>query len=1387
MSGADPTPSSSDSDSDGDRPMAAGIKVVKDGEVKAHLVRKSDHDSSASSPVAATAAAASTPVGRTLQDTSTVESLSSEDMRSKRLNMLDKTPVSKPPQGTSTPEPKRTPVAVPAMATPTPPAKATPKTPSVFSPEKVMQCTESEANCGYLLRHVLQLRNLDTDYTNENIPSLMTALIHTNDVEDTDTLTKAKAPQELWARVDSVTVLTEDVVQEILDAHPHGENESFLIVCIGRLRGALNDMFVREGFSSSCEVLKQCIKVQYLTTFIPSVFEQGAIRNTAIKTLLHHTDVSAAYDMLEEICHHLSSEHEETGVDVVTSIAQYMLQENDRDVRKAGLPLVTRLCTSLLRLGKSTAGATVISTFVQKETQLVSSMYGNQLEIQSWARRFLVCPFPEEVENLLQGVNGYPKVNPHDTEQVLVGPREIISQLLKDFDTLLKDTLLKKGKAGIKTVMDWLKAVLRLLQPRTMITKDNLRQFEMMQGTKAPHLFALNLAYLIFSLAKPVCDKQGERASMEYVRSKALHEAFPSWKKEVKMERDYAEGAVDGEFNFATEIMFTAANAMHSLVMPSIRVARWAHESFMRALSMAHHDPNEAHSPMLASLAFRWDILRLQLLNLKFIDQATALAVTVCSVVDRELSKDSSKVPECVQAAPAFLLEDALDWAVFVCHFAPQAVKTAEGMPQLLRFAIKACTHPTLLQRHPMLEARVVSLIAAMQDTHRQRNIDDVWNASQWSGHRSTTSLFNIVETSPVCSDLPKVLFKVYSASTSEGFDMDKDDDVLHARDRVLPLFVQLIVVEKFKEGLVAGMSKQADDDDDFTKFMHRLATEATHCLDDALNRLTEVNDIQQLMKDKSGWDALPAPDRKTKEGHMESQGRSARGFMASALQALQIVQMLLNPNRDDQPPPLSPALKSQAVLRSLAHLVRYFLLQMYGSRGDNLKSLVQPEKYDYDRLGVVQTLCNIVSLLSSTVEFSRAFALHDDYERWVVLSTVDEVKKTQLGGLQLLNRLAKFEEELQSLNPQTAAAPASEVSDAVWNPPSGKIPESNEEAFKAKFEDMQSEMIDMGDLSDHYFKNESAEGSKSILRAYKKEFKQFADNPLYPQASVFVRCNEAPANYIRMVITGPENTPYSYGMFVFDVFLPQSYPENPPMVSLRTTGGGTVRFNPNLYENGKVCLSLLNTWHGDGAETKWQPKVSSISQVAISIQSMIFVPDPYFNEPGNERQQNTPEGDKWSAEYNEGLRLGTLRYAILANAKSPPTGCEEVFKQYFAEMAPLIMATAHKWTSEASPSRRPKFLKVLEQLHEVLGEAGDTEICKWVKAERAQLTGRKRGPETQGSRAPPPEAPAPVSSIGASLMSALNAPSGDQQQQEGGLNEEEELMRAIQRSLQEM
>lgn len=56
--------------------------------------------------------------------------------------------------------------------------------------------------------------------------------------------------------------------------------------------------------------------------------------------------------------------------------------------------------------------------------------------------------------------------------------------------------------------------------------------------------------------------------------------------------------------------------------------------------------------------------------------------------------------------------------------------------------------------------------------------------------------------------------------------------------------------------------------------------------------------------------------------------------------------------------------------------------------------------------------------------------------------------------------------------------------------------------------------------------------------------------------------------------------------------------------------------------------MSLLGTWRGNPSES-WDPKVSTLLQVLVSIQSIIMSEDVYFNEPGFEGEQGTVEAEK--------------------------------------------------------------------------------------------------------------------------------------------------------------
>jgi len=192
----------------------------------------------------------------------------------------------------------------------------------------------------------------------------------------------------------------------------------------------------------------------------------------------------------------------------------------------------------------------------------------------------------------------------------------------------------------------------------------------------------------------------------------------------------------------------------------------------------------------------------------------------------------------------------------------------------------------------------------------------------------------------------------------------------------------------------------------------------------------------------------------------------------------------------------------------------------------------------------------------------------------------------------------------------------------------------------------------------------------------------------------------------MKAVITGPTDTPYDAGIFQFDIYFPLEYPSTPPLVNLQTTGGGTVRFNPNLYNCGKVCLSLLGTWTGAEGET-WNKETATLLQVLVSIQSLIFVSDPYYNEPGYERQLNTKIGEEQSRKYSEVIQLGTVEWAILNNLRHPPRGFEEVAKSHFYLNKERIKKNLDKWLEDTknSPNVCQRLAKLSSEIDEELSK----------------------------------------------------------------------------------
>jgi len=156
----------------------------------------------------------------------------------------------------------------------------------------------------------------------------------------------------------------------------------------------------------------------------------------------------------------------------------------------------------------------------------------------------------------------------------------------------------------------------------------------------------------------------------------------------------------------------------------------------------------------------------------------------------------------------------------------------------------------------------------------------------------------------------------------------------------------------------------------------------------------------------------------------------------------------------------------------------------------------------------------------------------------------------------------------------------------------------------------------------------------------------------------------------LHALIIGPDDTPYEGGFFYFYISLPASYPIQSPSVKLMTTDQGHVRFNPNLYACGKVCLSILGTWAGPS----WTA-VMTIHSVLLSIRSLMCE-KPYFNEPGYEGTQKTAHGKAASDSYNREVRFNTMKTAIWkmvgqkgnADSKNMPEVLKYTAKKYFMD-----------------------------------------------------------------------------------------------------------------------
>ncbi|KAG5647587.1 hypothetical protein DXG03_008940 [Asterophora parasitica] len=205
---------------------------------------------------------------------------------------------------------------------------------------------------------------------------------------------------------------------------------------------------------------------------------------------------------------------------------------------------------------------------------------------------------------------------------------------------------------------------------------------------------------------------------------------------------------------------------------------------------------------------------------------------------------------------------------------------------------------------------------------------------------------------------------------------------------------------------------------------------------------------------------------------------------------------------------------------------------------------------------------------------------------------------------------------------------------------------ESGDELTWKRFEVLSSAPPDHA-----FFSSPPAETSKAFLGRLTKEYRVLSNS--LPE-SIIVRAYEDRTDLLRCLILGPANTPYEDAPFMIDWMLDSNFPHSPPIAHFHSWTNGNGRVNPNLYEEGKVCLSILGTWSGD-REEMWSAARSSLLQAFVSIQGLVLVKEPWFCEPAYDKLRGTEEGIVNSRLYNE--KAYVLSRAFVRRALEIPLG----------------------------------------------------------------------------------------------------------------------------------
>ncbi|XP_067687796.1 uncharacterized protein [Haliotis asinina] len=814
-----------------------------------------------------------------------------------------------------------------------------------------------------------------------------------------------------------------------------------------------------------------------------------------------------------------------------------------------------------------------------------SSLFGPLLAVSTVPTKFLrkhQITLTGNAASPFTSMRGFPRVTESDLHLVESAIQEGLHRCWNVVYNALRKVV--TSKASREQGLSWIASVINLNELRTSALLQNDSQVQACCSDG----YMVNFCGMLLEFFLPIySDKDKlDKVNLGYSTSEAcrLNYDFETCLAGGQIVSDTSEeqgmGSVpkdlQSQHNFITECFHLNQRALNVGVLPAIiHYNRMQRDLQLKIESVKGSSLEEQIRNQHVLLTLMWDTC---LCDQELVRSVTMFYLSQAGLLQKllkEAGEGSVSGEEKVKAEkkafsmiPEFCVKDMAIWFRFV---ATHAVYVHKGVLQGLPISSFVDCCVSLLERPdimpgPIPASKMVSCLLQFVNSSKRQS-------SRGWGSGLMSELAAMVETCPsVQNQLGPALLRTYvSVDVVEGLDVDKDEfDKYSARSEIGKLIEHLWRRADCRTSIVQQCEKEI-----FQNFLSAILDTLLYMLHDSLSRLANIKKIEVAKQNEHEWNALSMQEKMDKEHFLKNEEHVGKGFMSMANQTLEFIDLLTRAEE------VARCFTRQPLAKRSASVICGFLESLCGAKAKDYK-VKDFEKYNFSPQQLLLQITTILLRIAREVPASNDnflvnMATDTDFEA----SNLDKALSViSSKGLSEEDSLQQFQQLIQQLRQLHEERKSDDMADSdelsVMKELDGVAVEQDKvlEVYTRCMMGYRFLTADIQESHSYLSNLQSLDPRSPKVKTLMKEMKQLRQNlPVHPNAAIFVVQEEERIDVMRALVTGPVGTPYSLGCFVFDIYFPASYPNSAPLVKIITTGGGSVRFNPNLYSDGQVCF----------------------------------------------------------------------------------------------------------------------------------------------------------------------------------------------------------------------